>query len=674
MTERRPFEPEDLQLEQRITEVHILPDHMLALCSVKSLDTEQDDDVSTLWTYDLESGEARRFTPGTAKDKGARWSPDGREIAFLSDRDDKDGAGISQVYVMPHDGGEARQLTHLARGAMQIYWRPQGDRLLVTGMVTVDPDERAAGCDRDDGATARMPDSHKPQVVWRLPYKLDGSGYVLDSRIHLFLIDRDSGEATQLTRGDFEVQAAAWAPDGRRVCFVRTRDPGDPEKGEGEAHCTDVWLLPIGDDAQPGEAKRLTLAQANCSSPSWSPDGRWIAFVGAEDDGDAQMRLWLIDVERGDVKPLGADSIEAMGHLHWRRDSTELAFIQVDRGLQQVSAITVPEGQDRCVVRCEQHVDYLSACARKLVYTCESAKKPLELFCTDWQDGELRQVSHLNRWFQDERTAPEVGWRKFEVPDGQGGQEGIDGWLMRPPGKPGKPGPLLIDAHGGPASYALLSFNLHPYWQVLCSRGWSVLALNAVGSSSYGREFSERLRGHWGEMDLPQIMAAVEQLRRDGIADDRLAITGSSYGGYLSAYAVSRCHDFRVAVVCAPVANMESHFGTSDSGYFADPYSTSGDPSEQRELLARLSPMTKIEDVRTPTLFLQGTDDERCPRGQSEELFVRLRRAGGAPTEMVLYPGGSHHVFGEGKPSHRLDIQHRIVDWLERWVEVSHAR
>jgi dipeptidyl aminopeptidase/acylaminoacyl peptidase len=122
-------------------------------------------------------------------------------------------------------------------------------------------------------------------------------------------------------------------------------------------------------------------------------------------------------------------------------------------------------------------------------------------------------------------------------------------------------------------------------------------------------------------------------------------------------------------VVCAPVANMESHFGTSDSGYFADAYSTDGEPDEQRELLARLSPMTTIEKVRTPTLFLQGADDERCPRGQSEELFVKLKRAGGAPSEMVLYPGGSHHVFGTGKPGHRLDIQRRIVEWLERWID-----
>jgi dipeptidyl aminopeptidase/acylaminoacyl peptidase len=658
MTEPKAFKPEDLLLEQRITDVHVLPDHPLALYTVKRIDAESGRYASSLWTCPLDGGKPRRFTFGDAQDRGARWSPDGREIAFLSDRIKR---GVWQIYCMPADGGEATQLGRLARGASSLYWRPQGDKLLVSGLVTVDPEQRADGCNRSDGAEAEAPDREAPQLAWRLPYKLDGTGYLLDSRSHLFLIDRDSGAATQLTQGDFDVRSAAWAPDGQRLCLCSTRDTLDEE------HCTDIWMLSLRADGQPGEARRLSFEQRNCSSPSWSPDGRWIAFRGALDDGDAQMRLWLIDVERGEVQPLGADSLETMGELHWNRDSRELVFIQVERGLQQIAAVSVTDGKARCVVGGERHVNALAA-NEHLVYTSETAAAPLELFCTRWSDGEVRQLSRLNDWWQ-QRSVPEVEYRRFDVPDGAGRHEAIDGWLMRPAGRPARPGPLLVDVHGGPASYVMLQFSAHPYWQILCSRGWSVLALNTVGSSSYGRDFAERLRAHWGELDLPQVLAAIEQLKRDGIADERVAITGASYGGYLSAYAIGHSDQFRAAVVCAPVANMESHFGTSDSGYYADAYSTDGLPDKQHALLARLSPMSTIEKVRTPTLFLQGSDDERCPRGQSEELFVKLRRADGAPAEMVLYPGGSHHVFGTGKPSHRVDIQRRIVDWLERWID-----
>ncbi|HEY9106963.1 MAG TPA: S9 family peptidase [Roseateles sp.] len=614
MTQR--FEPDDLLLEQRISDIHVIPDSSIALCAVQSIDPDARRPDSSLWSFSLETGEARRLTHGQARDECPRWSPDGRCIAFLSDRARP---GTPQIQLMPLDGGEARPLTRLARGAADICWRPDGRQLLAIGNCTVDPDGRAEGCDRDDGAEAEAPDDDAPQLCWRLPYKLDGTGYLLDTRAHLFLVDAESGEARQLTRGDFEVRHAAWSPDGRRFCYSRTRSEA------GREHCTDVWVMDMDGDT-PGKARPLSFEQHNSDYPGWSPDGRWIAFCGALEDGDAQMRLWLIDVDQAEVKPLGPQSLEVLpAELTWQRDAAEIAFVQVERGLQQIAAITVPGGELRCIVGGERQIDRIAA-NDWLVYSSETADSPLELYCTRWRDGEARQLSHFNGWW-DERRRPEVALRQFDVPDGDGGSERIDGWLLTPGEAHDGPRPLLVDVHGGPASYVMLTYPIHPYWQTLCSRGWAVLALNAVGSSSYGREFSERLRCRWGELDLPQVLAAVEQLRKQGMADERVAIIGSSYGGYLSAYAIGHSREFRAAVVCAPVANMESHFGTSDSGYYADAYSTDGEPDEQRELLARLSPMTTIEQVRTPTLFLQGSDDERCPRGQSEELFVKLRRS-----------------------------------------------
>jgi dipeptidyl aminopeptidase/acylaminoacyl peptidase len=281
-------------------------------------------------------------------------------------------------------------------------------------------------------------------------------------------------------------------------------------------------------------------------------------------------------------------------------------------------------------------------------------------------------VSDLNAWWR-ERMPVDVQAREFEVPDGRGGTETIHGWLMHAQGHEG-PMPLLDDVHGGPASYALLDYDTNVYWQVLCSRGWAVLLLNAVGSSSFGREFCDRLAGHWGEYDLPQHLAAVHRLQQEGVCDERVAIAGKSYGGYLTAWAIGHTDVFRAAVVMAPVGNIETHYGTSDGGYYADPLYVDAGPRFDRRRARALSPLRYVERAATPTLFMQGKEDERCPKCQSEELFVSLYRAGETAAELVLYPDENHHFLGEGKPSNRADAAVRIVEWVTQHADAPVRR
>jgi dipeptidyl aminopeptidase/acylaminoacyl peptidase len=258
--------------------------------------------------------------------------------------------------------------------------------------------------------------------------------------------------------------------------------------------------------------------------------------------------------------------------------------------------------------------------------------------------------------------------RRFQVPDGDGGTETVDGWLLRPPGAQG-PTPLLVDVHGGPATYVQFEYGPIAHWSMLWSQGWSILALNAVGSASYGRKFASRLRRRWGELDLPQHLAAVQQLQKEGLCDERLAISGKSYGGYMSAWAIGHTTQFRAAVVMAPVANIEAHYGTSDSGYYSDPYSLGRDGQLDRNVMRHLSPVFHAHNARTPTLILQGDSDQRCPRAQAEELFMILKRRTNVPCELVLYPGGSHKFTSEACLPHRVDAMQRITDWLTRWVD-----
>jgi dipeptidyl aminopeptidase/acylaminoacyl peptidase len=237
------------------------------------------------------------------------------------------------------------------------------------------------------------------------------------------------------------------------------------------------------------------------------------------------------------------------------------------------------------------------------------------------------------------------------------------------PARGSGPYPLLVDMHGGPHSHVSTDYAMHTCWYPLLSQGWAIVAPNAVGSSGYGTRFARRLRAYWGELDFPQYLAVVDALVDEGIADPaRLVCTGKSYGGFLSAWAVGHADRFQAAIVSAPVSDIYSHGGTSDTGYYVTPYTMKGELPDTAERCVRLSPVAHARKATTATLILQGADDARCPIGQSEELFARLIRCSEVPVEMVVYPGGSHGLAESGKPSHRVDYHQRVCDWARRWT------
>jgi dipeptidyl aminopeptidase/acylaminoacyl peptidase len=643
---RKPFEAEDLCLYERIADVCGSPSTDLIACAVERVDGADNKYRSAIWCYPVGGGTPRQLTAGTSRDNSPNWSPDGRQLAFVSEDDD----GNLQVFLIDADGGERRQLTRLLQHVVSLVWSPDGTRILVTVSLASDPISLS-------GAATQVAQGG-PEIVWRLPYKSDGLGYVLNQQIHLFMVDAATGDAQQLTSGPFDVRAMAWSPDGKSIVFARTRD-------ERCAHRTDIWRM----DADGRNARQLSSDVATAQFPSWSPDGRTIVFSGAAHEGNAQVRLWTIDCETGKVRRVDNDTADVVdgSSVTWCEDSRGVVLIAARRGMQEVGHISLPHGTYRTIAGGHRHVSALAVTsAQRLAFTAESPRDPNQLFACARDGGDETQLSHLNAWWY-ERPSVRVQLRTFEVPDGNGGTEPVEGWVVGPEGDP-PPGPLLVDLHGGPASYVLLAYTSHPYWNALVSRGWTVLALNAVGSSSYGDAFSQRLRGRWGELDLNQHLAAADELHRTGEVDGRLAVAGKSYGGYASAWAIATTTRFRAAVVSAPVTNLETHYGTSDSGYYADPYDMVGEPMQDREHYLRPSPAQYADRVRTPVLVINGKEDQRCPVGQAEDFFVRVMRATDTPAEMVLYPGGDHHFYESGPPSQRVDVMTRMVNWLDRWI------
>jgi dipeptidyl aminopeptidase/acylaminoacyl peptidase len=391
-------------------------------------------------------------------------------------------------------------------------------------------------------------------------------------------------------------------------------------------------------------------------------------MAASEREGESAVGLWLVEVESGLLERVGGPDfeIEDLG-LEWHPQGDRLAVVASAQGLPRLAIIAMPSREVRVVRRGLRAIQALGQCRGRLAFIAASMRNPEEVYSVDWDCSQERRHSRLNRMWSARRPRPRVAKRRFAVPDGNGGTEKVEAWLLRPTHGEG-PFPLLVDMHGGPHSTVRVDFAAHVYWYLLLSQGWAILAPNAVGSTSYGQAFAERLRGRWGELDLPQYEAIIGALQDQGLADDRIACAGKSYGGFLSAWAIGHSDLFKAAAVAAPVANIESHAGTSDTGYYVTPFAMDGGIIEARERYHRLSPVEYCHRVTAATLILQGENDGRCPRGQSEELFSNLIRCSAAPVELVVYPSSSHAEAESGRPSNRIDYHARLVRWLGEHV------
>ncbi|MGY3231152.1 dipeptidyl aminopeptidase/acylaminoacyl peptidase [Luteibacter sp. HA06] len=629
------FSADDIHALRDLIKLEGSVGHQRATFIVSQTKAQTDTYESIVWMMDG-AAPPRPVTSPQSSASSPLINPRGTRLAFLASR----GNG-KQVHLLDMSGGEARPCGGLEHVPQTIEgWSPDGSHLLLTWSVPWAEDEL-------DDPEAKQ----RPLVARFLPYKLDGSGPTVGKRTHLVLLNVDDGSVRSLVDGDVEVSEAAFSPDGRHVAFVRAR------LGR-QRHVKDLCVV----DAEGGGERQLTCGLTSIMGLRWSPDGATVAVAGSEAEGEAVSYLWLVDVASGGRRS-GADDLEVIGSgTTWSADGRQIAVIAEHRGKASVAVVEVASGDYRIFDRGLRQVSGLAAQGDHLVFVAATMRRPSEVYTCDWDGGNERKHSQFNGWFAD-RPRPRVSKRRIQVPDGLGNQECIDVWLLRPPHGDG-PWPALLYMHGGPESIVPIEHDRQMYWYELCEKGWLVIAPNAVGSSSYGREFAQRLRGHWGERDLPQYLAVIDKLHDEGLVDGRLGCAGKSYGGFLSAWALGHTDRFTAGIISAPVANVLSHQGTSDTGYYVTPYSVDAEANEDMDAYRRLSPLSMFENLKAPTLFLQGAEDARCPLGQTEELFARAIRHSEAEVVMVVYPGGSHLLSASGRPSHRVDYNRRSARWL----------
>jgi dipeptidyl aminopeptidase/acylaminoacyl peptidase/CubicO group peptidase (beta-lactamase class C family) len=606
------------------------PDGARVVYVLRTLDADEDRNIDQLWTVPAAGGTARRLTTGSS-DTAPAWSPDGSRLAFLRE---------GQLHLLAADGGEPEQVTDLALGAGAPVWSPEGDRIAFTSPVNPG--------DPTDGTG--------PLVTKGVDYQADGAGMFGAIRSQLHLVDLASGDCRQLTDDDHAGQPA-WSPDGSTLAFTR-KVGADSDL----TFRTAVHLLDVTDPK--AEPRTVAFEDGIAATVSYAADGQSLLVVGhlglslghahlvrVPLDGGAPVDLTRHldrNVMPGGPAYPGARPVETA--------AGRLLFAIRDRGCSHLW-----DEQGPVLAGAGRVVSGLSVAGGAAVVALATPTSYGEIVALDLASGaESVLTDHGNADL--ELFVPEE--RTFTISDGTE----VQAWLVRDPEREG-PLPLLLDVHGGPHNaWNAAADEMHFYHQELAARGWAVLLVNPRGSDGYGEEFYDGVQGAWGVADHLDFLEPIDTLVAEGLADaDRLAVTGYSYGGFMTAWLTAHDDRFKAGVAGGIVSDLVSEYGASDDGALMGRYELGGTPWDNAEAYAAMSPITRVGRVTTPTLVLHGKDDLTCPVGQAQQWHTSLRDRG-VPTELVLYPDASHVFILLGPPSQRLDYARRVVDWVERYA------
>ncbi len=657
---KRTVQPEDIYLLLSVSDPQLSPDGKHVAYTVAWNDRESDKAQSAVCVAPVEGRQrARRFTQGI-RNHSPRWSPDGRYLAFVSDRGEK-----NQLFLAPLEGGEPRQVTKAKFGISQPAWSPDGKRVAYVARVG-DYTEREERSPVEKSA---------PRVIRDLRYKLDGIGFFDERRLHVFTVDIESGEETQVTDGSWNDEHPSWSPDGQRIAFV-----SDRERERNQRHWrTDVWVVP----STGGRARKITRSKGSASYPAFSPDGHWIAFVGHEhgDAGLAKNAHLLIVPTNGGRPPRSVSApidrpvvgwpLALLGRtVAWLADGRGLVFLAGDRGTQALYQAGLTNLSVSQVLGGERQIGAfaLAPDGKRIIFTAAWISEPDELYSGTLDGvGRERNLSHANDELRNSADFARARRMKYRATDGLE----IEAFVLYPPNyRRGKRYPMALEIHGGPHNFHPFGFWLPP--QSLAAAGYVVLLPNPRGSATYGEDFTHGCVGDWGGRDYEDLMVGVDLLIRRGIADrDRLYVGGYSYGGFMTGWTVGHTDRFQAAVIGAPVANLVSDIGTTDIPLF-NVYQFGGTPFDNPEEYRKRSPVEYLPNVKTPVLLLHHEGDLRCPIGQAEEIFQGLRLLG-REVEFVRYPGG-FHTYNTHAPSQRLDGMKRTRDWYDGHAPSKRAR
>jgi dipeptidyl aminopeptidase/acylaminoacyl peptidase len=644
---RRTVQPEDLFQLKFLQDGQLSPDGKFIAYTIASVNADKEEENAAIWLLSLDTGESRQLTTGQALDTNPNWSPDSKQIAFLTTRGEK-----PQIHLIQVDGGESKALTDMPLGVEDgPVWSSDGKYIAFAASPASEPTDRT-----------------KPYRVTRHIYRVNGMGYLDNEGQAIFIVSAKGGKPKQLTKDECYSSDPVWSPDGKEILFSAEMSP--------DSHRIHPILKVVNLD---GDVRELVGEWGYAIAAAWMPDGNQVVFIGNPlglPDGSNE-NLWVIDAHTGEPEcrtrdltiQVGGDidgDIPLGSLMHPRiliEKDGQTAYIQVQEGGALHIYRVALSGSEKWkpVVAGERSCMPLGMVDNRLVFAVSTILNPPDLFVTDLDGMIERQLTHLDAGIMKYWSLPAVEHLSFPGSDGVE----VEGWILKPnTGKP--PYPTILYIHGGPHASCghLFSFDFH----MLAGAGFAVLFINYRGSTGYGDKFSTEIIGDYGNLDYKDLMAGVDFAIERGIADpDRLGCCGLSYGGYMSCWIVGQTDRFKAAVPENPVTNWVTIYGISDAGPQLTPEELDGLPHEVPEVYRRCSPITYAHRCKTPTLLIQGEEDFRCPAEQSEQFYAVLK-ANDCIVEMLRLPKSPHGGSIDGEPIVRRAQNEALLEWMNCYV------
>ena len=693
LAQKRLITEKDLFQFTWIADPQISPDGSQVAFVRVVVNDKKDNYDTAIWTVSTRDGEMRSLTHGP-RDSSPRWSPDGKQLAFtrVVEKDGKPQPG--EIYVLPLAGGEAWQLTKQPHGASQPQWSPDGKWIAFSSSANPEDLAKAAkeaedAKKKDNSAEAKKDtpkrDEHDSdvKVITRAVYRMNGQGY-LDFKhpSHLWVIavpsnPADNPQPKQLTRGAYDEFGAMWSRDGSKLYYLSNPVP------EPYYELPQDTLFSV--DVAGGEPVKIFTYKGNMGAASISRDGSKIAFRGTPSEpvhSYTKPDLFVADLTAGAtptnltsgydydfMSGVGGDNAAPRGggreSVLWSEDGKALIAVTAHDGRANLESLDIATKKvtpltmgDHAVMDFEASED-----GKHMVTLMSHPTNICDLFL--WESpGHMRRLTNINEklFSQLNLTEPEEIW--YTSFDGKK----IQAWVQKPPDfDASKKYPLILDIHGGPHSAYGWVFDHEFQW--MAAKGYVVLYPNPRGSTSYGQDFGNIIQYHYPGDDFKDLMAGVDELIKRGYVDpQRLGVTGGSGGGLLTNWVVGHTDRFKAAVAQRDISDWSGFWYDADFTLFQQTWFRGAPWQEQKDFEAR-SPITYIDKIKTPMMFILGEADYRTPPATGGEQLFRALKYLHREAVMVRFPGESHELSRSGQPWHRIERLEHIVNWMDIHVE-----